>query len=98
MKTFIFFKILMCVGEGGVLISYLLRYLDESQEYSYQYIFNIPLKKCITNITTFKSLFLPRVAEFIYIEGDNKRVSSAGMINCIYNDLQHLIMQNPFTF
>ena len=22
---------------------------------------------------TFKSLFLPRVAEFIYIEGDNKR-------------------------
>ena len=24
----------------------------------------------------FKSLFLPRVAEFIYIEGDNKRMCS----------------------
>ena len=34
----------------------------------------------------FKSLFLPRVAEFIYIEGDNKRVSSAGIINFIYNE------------
>ena len=29
---------------------------------------------------SFKSLFLPRVAEFIYIEGDNRRVSSAGII------------------
>ena len=34
----------------------------------------------------FQSLFLPRVAEFIYIEGDNKRVSSAGIINFIYNE------------
>ena len=35
----------------------------------------------------FKSLFLPRVAEFIYIEGDNKRfVSSARIINFIYNE------------
>ena len=32
----------------------------------------------------FKSLFLPRVAEFIYIEGDNKRVVSS---NFIYNEL-----------
>ena len=31
----------------------------------------------------FKSLFLPRVAEFIYIEGDNKRVYSAGIIHFI---------------
>ena len=29
---------------------------------------------------------MPRVAEFIYIEGDNKRVSSARIINCIYNE------------
>ena len=34
----------------------------------------------------FKSLFLPRVGEFIYIEGDNKRVSSAEIINFIYNN------------
>ena len=34
----------------------------------------------------FKSLFLPRVAEFIYIEGDNKWVSSVGIINVIYNE------------
>ena len=27
-----------------------------------------------SNIHLFKSLFLPRVAEFIHIEGDNKRV------------------------
>ena len=32
----------------------------------------------------FKSLFLPRVAEFIYIEGANKRVSSARIINFIF--------------
>ena len=29
---------------------------------------------------SFKSLFLPRVAEFIYIEGDNKRVVSSSII------------------
>ena len=34
----------------------------------------------------YKSLFLPRVAEFIYIEGDNKTVSSAGITNFIYNE------------
>ena len=30
----------------------------------------------IGNLIWYKSLFLPRVAEFIYIEGDNKRVVS----------------------
>ena len=35
---------------------------------------------------TFKSLFLPRVAEFIYMEGDNKGVSSAGIKNFICDE------------
>ena len=35
----------------------------------------------------FKNLFLQRLAEFIYIEGDNKKsVSSAGTIHFIYNE------------
>ena len=34
----------------------------------------------------FKSLFLPREAEFIYIEGDNKIISFAEIINFIYNE------------
>ena len=34
----------------------------------------------------FKSLFLPRVWEFIYTEVDNKRVSSAEIINFVYNE------------
>ena len=38
----------------------------------------------LIKVNIFKSLFLPRVAEFIYTEGDNKSVSSAGIINIIY--------------
>ena len=37
----------------------------------------------IMNSLKIKNLFLPRVAEFIYIEGDNKSVSSARIINFI---------------
>ena len=50
-------------------------------------------------LTIFKSLFLPRVAGFIYIEGDNKRVSSAEIINFIYNVItKNTLLLSPSTY
>ena len=54
----------------NVLANELLRHLFNCSGLK---VSQLPLPHCLDDLNIFKSLFLPRVAEFIYIEGENRQ-------------------------